>query len=107
LHSERLWQEGKHKLYYSTLTDILRAYIAGVWGVGALEMTSDEILEAMREVDIPQKQSMDLGDMLRSADLVKFAKAMPEAEENEAAYSAAWEFVNQTMPQPEQEQEEN
>jgi hypothetical protein len=32
---------------------------------------------------------------------------MPEAEENEAAYSAAWEFVNQTMPQPEQEQEEN
>ena len=107
LHGERLWQEGKHKLYYSTLTDILRAYIAGVWGVGALEMTSDEILEAMREVDIPQKQSMDLSDILRSADLVKFAKAMPEAEENEAAYSAAWEFVNQTMPQPEQEQEEN
>ena len=106
LHSERLWQEGKHKLYYSTLTDILRAYIAGAWGVGALEMTSDEIIEAMREVDIPQKQSMDLNDILRSADLVKFAKAMPEAEENEAAYSAAWEFVNQTMPQPEEEDEE-
>lgn len=105
LHSERLWQEGKHKLYYSTLTDILRAYIAGQWGVGALEMTSDEIIEAMRGVDIPQKQSMDLSDILRSADLVKFAKAMPEAEENEAAYSAAWEFVNQTMPQIEEEEE--
>ncbi|MBQ1253690.1 MAG: hypothetical protein IIY05_05040 [Alistipes sp.] len=106
LHSERLWQEGKHKLYYSTLTDILRAYIAGAWGVGALEMTSDEIIEAMRKIDIPQKQSMDLNDILSSADLVKFAKAMPEAEENEAAYSAAWEFVNQTMPQPEEEDEE-
>lgn len=104
LHSERLWQEGKHKLYYSTLTDILRAYIAGEWGVGALEMTSDEIIEAMRKVDIPQKQSMDLSDILRSADLVKFAKALPEAEENEAAYSAAWEFVNQTMPQVEEEE---
>ena len=106
LHSERLWQEGKHKQYYSGLTDILRAYIAGQWGVGALEMTSDEIIEAMRSVDLPRKQAMDLNDILRSADLVKFAKAMPEAEENEAAYSAAWEFVNQTMPQPEEEDDD-
>ena len=106
LHSERLWQEGKHKQYYSGLTDILRAYIAGQWGVGALEMTSDEIIEAMRGVDLPRKQAMDLTEILRSADLVKFAKAMPEAEENEAAYSAAWEFVNQTMPQPEVEEDE-
>ena len=107
LHSERLWQEGKHKLYYSTLTDILRAYIAGQWGVGALEMTSDEIIEAMRGVDIPRKQSMDLTEILRAADLVKFAKAMPEAEENESAYSAAWEFVNQTMPQVEEVEDED
>ena len=107
LHSERLWQEGKHKLYYSTLTDILRAYIAGQWGVGALEMTSDEIIEAMRGVDIPRKQSMDLTEILRAADLVKFAKAMPEAEENESAYSAAWEFVNQTMPHVEEVEDED
>ena len=106
LHSERLWQEGKHKLYYSNLTDILRAYIAGEWGVGALEMTSDEIIEAMRDVDLPRKQAMDLTEILRSADLVKFAKAMPEADENEGAYSAAWEFVIQTMPQPEEESED-
>ena len=107
LHSERLWQEGKHKQYYSGLTDILRAYIAGQWSVGALEMTSDEIIEAMRDVELPRKQSMDLTEILRSADLVKFAKAMPEAEENEAAYSAAWEFVNQTMPQPEVVEDED
>lgn len=106
LHSERLWQEGKHKLYYSTLTDILRAYLAGQFGVGALEMTSDEIIEAIRTIDLPQKQAMDLGDLLRDADLVKFAKAMPEAEENERAYSKALEFVNQTMPQPEEEDED-
>ncbi|MBR5862951.1 MAG: hypothetical protein IKY76_00120 [Alistipes sp.] len=104
LHSERLWQEGKHKLYYSTLTDILRAYLAGQFGVGALEMTSDEIIEAVRGVELPQKQAMDLTELLRDADLVKFAKAMPEAEENERAYSKALEFVNQTMPQPEEEE---
>lgn len=106
LHSERLWQEDKHKLYYSGLTDILRAYIAGQFGVGALEMTSDEIIEAMRGVDIPQKQKMDLTELLRDADLVKFAKAMPEAEANEAAYTMALSFVEQTMPQPEEEDDE-
>ena len=106
LHSERLWQEGNHKLYYSSLTDILRAYIAGQFGVGALEMTSDEIIEAMRGVEIPQKQKMDLTELLRDADLVKFAKAMPEAEANEAAYTMALNFVEQTMPQPEEEDDE-
>ena len=106
LHSERLWQEGNHKLYYSGLTDILRAYIAGQFGVEALEMTSDEIIEAMRGVEIPQKQKMDLTELLRDADLVKFAKAMPEAEANEAAYTMALNFVEQTMPQPEEEDDE-
>lgn len=106
LHSERLWQEGKHKQYYSSLTDILRAYIAGEWGVGALEMTSDEIIEAMRSVELPQKQAMDLTELLRDADLVKFAKAMPEAEANEAAYTMALNFVEQTMPKPEEEDED-
>lgn len=107
LHSERLWQEGKHKQYYSGLTDILRAYIAGQFNVGALEMTSDEIIEAMRGVELPQKQAMDLTELLRDADLVKFAKAMPEAEANEAAYTMALNFVEQTMPQPEEETDED
>ena len=98
LRQQRLWQEGEHKLYYSTLTDIIRAYIAGRYGVGAMEMTSDEIIDAMRGVELPQKSAMDLSDILREADLVKFAKAVPEADENEAAFRAAWDFVEQTKP---------
>jgi hypothetical protein len=42
---------------------------------------------------------------MREADLVKFAKATPEAEQNEGAYTAAWEFVQQTMPKEEQQEE--
>jgi hypothetical protein len=71
-----------------------------------MEMTSDEIIEAMRSVELPQKSSMDLTEILRDADLVKFAKAMPEAEANEAAYTMALNFVEQTMPQPEEEDDE-
>ena len=106
LRAERLWQEGKHKEYYSALTDILRTYIDGHFGVGAMEMTSDEIIEAMRTVELPQKSAMDLTQILREADLVKFAKAMPEAEENEAAFAAAWDFVEQTRPVEESEENE-
>ena len=106
LHEERLCQQGEHKLYYSSLTDILRVYISGSFGVGAMEMTSDEIIEAMRSVELPQKSSMDLTEILREADLVKFAKATPEAEENEAAFTAAWDFVEQTRPVEESEENE-
>ena len=106
LRAERLWQEGKHKEYYSALTEILRTYIDGHFGVGAMEMTSDEIIEAMRSVELPQKAAMDLTQILRDADLVKFAKAMPEAEENETAMGAAWDFVEQTRPVEESQENE-
>lgn len=107
LRGERLWQQEKHKLYYSALTDILRTYLVGQFGVGAMEMTSDEIIEAVRGLDVPQKNAMDLTQILREADLVKFAKAVPDAEDNEAAYRAAWDFVEQTRPEePETEEEE-
>ncbi|MBQ5619754.1 MAG: hypothetical protein IIU94_02130, partial [Alistipes sp.] len=60
LHHQKLWQNNKHKIYYSTLTDILRTYIAGRWEVGAMEMTSDEIITAMRNEELPEKARMDL-----------------------------------------------
>ena len=106
LHEEKLCQQGEHKLYYSSLTDILRVYISGSFGVGAMEMTSDEIIEAMRGVEIARKQKMDLTEILRDADLVKFAKAEPESEHSEDAYRKAWEFVSQTKPQEVEEDED-
>ena len=96
LHNQKLWQNNKHKAYYSGLTDILRRYLAGRYGIGALEMTSDEIIAAMQPVELPDKARMDLTAILRVADLVKFAKAAPEAEENEACYLKAYYFVEET-----------
>ena len=96
LHNQKLWQNNRHKQYYSGLTDILRTYIAGRWGIGAMEMTSDEIIAAMQPVELPDKARMDLTAILRVADLVKFAKAAPEAEENEACYLKAYYFVEET-----------
>ena len=107
LHTEKLWQNDKHKLYYSGLSDILRTYLAGRFEVGAMEMTTDEIVDALRSIDIEQKSKMDLLSVLRDADLVKFAKATPEAEENELAYNKAYYFVENTKPIEVVEEEED
>ena len=107
LHAEKLWQNNKHKLYYSELSDILRTYLAGRFEVGAMEMTTDEIADALRSMEMEQKSKMDLLSVLRDADLVKFAKATPEAEENELAYNKAYYFVENTKPIEVVEEEED
>ena len=107
LRNEKLWQNNKHKEYYSGLSDILRTYLAGRFEVGAMEMTTDEIADALREVDIEHKSKMDLLSVLRDADLVKFAKATPEANDNELAYDRAFYFVENTKPVEVVEEEED
>ena len=96
LSHRKLWQNGKFKEYYTALATILRAYISARWGVGAMEMTTDEIITALIEVDMPRDSRMELIAVLRTADMVKFAKAQPDAEENEMSYNRAYYFVENT-----------
>ena len=96
LGHRKLWQKGKFKAYYTALTSILRTYISGRWDIGALEMTTDEIITALREVDIKHDSRSNLVAILRTADMVKFAKALPDAEENEQLFSYAYYFVENT-----------
>lgn len=108
LHHQKLWQNNRYKLYYSGITDILRTYIAARYGIGAMEMTSDEIIQAMRRIeDMSTKSAMDLTTILRDADLVKFAKATPGAEQNEADYLKAYYFVEETKLAEEEPANEN
>ena len=105
LKNQKLWQNSKHKQYYSALSDILRTYIANAFSIGAMEMTTDEIIEALQDERISQKSKMDLVSILRDADLVKFAKATPEAEDNELAFDKAYYFVEETKPVEVEEKE--
>lgn len=92
----KLWQNGKYKQYYTALTDILRVYIGGRWGIGAMEMTTDEIIAALRDVELPLESRSNLVSIMRTADMVKFAKAEPAAEDNEDNYTKAYYFVENT-----------
>lgn len=96
LKSENLWQGGEYKGYYSRLSDILRTYLSGRYGVTAMEMTSDEIIAAVRVLDLPTQCEMELRDFLRDADLVKFAKAEFSGSQNERYFESARLFVEMT-----------
>ncbi len=101
LKNQKVWQNNKHKLYYTRLTEILREYIMGRYGISAREMTSDEILDAVREVHLDPTDFAYLERVLKEADMVKFAKVVPEPEQNETAYSEAYYFVENTKQVPE------
>lgn len=105
LSHRKLWQNGKFKLYYTELASILRQYIARRWEVGAMEMTTDEIIASLHDAEITTQSRMDLVKVLRTADMVKFAKAMPEAEENEENWLRAYYFVENTKQVDEQNKE--
>jgi len=100
LRGEKLWQAGKTKEYYTRLTDIVRFYLHRRFGISALESTTSEILDDLKQSDFEDNQLMNkLEDLFISADLVKFAKSDPLADENETHLLDAYLFVNNTKPE--------
>ena len=96
LREKQLWQTGKVKQYHSEISETLRAYIETRYQVNALENTTDEIMQNLRFQTIQPDILAKLNQALMLADLVKFAKEQPLANENELSLANAYEFVNQT-----------
>lgn len=98
LQQKKLWQKGAEKEYYTQLTDILRGYLNGRFGINAMEMTTPQIMSAISGNEEVSRFASYVSGVLREADFVKFAKARPEASENERAFSDVREFVELTKP---------
>lgn len=101
LRAMRLCEEGRQKEYYVRLTDILRRYLSRRFGIEASEMTSAEILRAVTADSETKSHRETLDEVLRLADLVKFAKLAPLPDENIRAFTLVLDFVKQTRPQDE------
>lgn len=103
LKSRKLWETGHEKEYYTDLTDILRRYLDGRFGIQAMEMTSNEIMSRLADLsrqDVPRDKMRDILDM---ADFVKFAMVRPLPDDNVALYRNAVDFVESTKPRPVEE----
>ena len=99
LREEKMWQSGKVKEYFSTLTDIAREYIEGQFGVNAVEMTTDDILEEVKPLHFSKETFNKLKDTMEVADLVKFAKYSASTLESDTALSDMTDFVNESYAQ--------
>lgn len=100
LKGMQLWQNGREKDYYTGLTDILREYINRRFSVNAVEMTSSEIIDALKHNAETQLVNDQLSEILAVADFVKFAGQRPLADDNERSFQRAVNFVDATKPQP-------
>lgn len=96
LGQEKLWQNGKVKLYHSHISEILREYIEHRYQVNALEETTAEIMHGLRLQQITAEMTNKLTQTLTLADLVKFAKEQPLPQENEQSLTNAIAFVQST-----------
>lgn len=96
LRLAKVWQSGRIKEYYTNLTDITREYMERRFDFDALEMTSYEILNELKNKDVNNEVHEKLANVLQLADLVKFAKSQPTPLENDLGLSHCVDFVNET-----------
>lgn len=106
LEAAKLWQSGKVKDYYSELTDILREYMERRFDIPAMESTSDEIVAAMKPINVKGTVKERLVSLLQMADLAKFAKMVPSVENNVQSMKDVRKFVTHTRQKVVQTQEE-
>jgi len=89
--------------FYTRLSNIVRQYLEGQMGLRAPERTTEEFLfEVSRDQSLSAEHRELLGAFLQEADLVKFAKFQPGAEDRQRAVDAAERFVHDSQPRAEE-----
>ncbi len=108
LEAKELWQKGEIKAYQSELTYVLRAYLEDRFSLQALEATTAEICQDFKKHGLDEDGRMRT--VMETADMVKFAKAMPPQNVHAEALDAVRHFVEETRapePSPTESTEEN
>lgn len=84
------------EVFYTRVSDIIRQFIEGQFGLHAPERTTEEFLV---EAKLPAESMTLLGAFLQECDLVKFARHRPGKEDRERAFGAAEKFVREGVGQ--------
>jgi hypothetical protein len=75
-----LLERGDYKTYYSLLSENLRRYLEESLCIDALEQTTTEISQALKQVEIESGTAREIDNFLAATDLVKFARFIPDLE---------------------------
>ena len=96
-----LGEGGDLRLFYFELSEAIREYLGGRFGFDSLEMTTEELVAAMRRVPLENARGVigsEIEGWLSSCDLVKFAKVSPSTEQARGALETAIRMVAATRP---------
>ena len=109
IRNEKLWLKGKTKQYYSEITETLRKYIEDRFNIPAMEQTTDETLESFRiKRDLLKTKTFEnIQQILKLADLVKFAKYHPQPDDDNMTLMNAYFFINDTKEEKKSVPQEN
>lgn len=99
LEAEGLLEQHSYQSFYFRLSDILRHYIEGRFGMRAPKKTTPEFLSDLKTCAIfEHDQQLNLSHFMRCSDMVKFALHEPPIEEGREAMQLARVFVDDTEP---------
>ncbi|MCA9597987.1 MAG: hypothetical protein KC776_31965 [Myxococcales bacterium] len=84
--------------HYDRVSHIVRKYLGDRYRYDGLESTTRESLSVLRRVVPPITVLEEIEAFMRHADLVKFARLTPSADECETALSRGEEIVSRTIP---------
>ncbi|MGI5865401.1 MAG: hypothetical protein ACOX6T_25555 [Myxococcales bacterium] len=99
LQREELPQQGRSKEFHFRLSEILRCYLGERFGFDGLDMTTEELLAALRRLPTPGLDFARFEALCREGDLVKYAKAPATPSECKVVIESAFGFVHATTPQ--------
>lgn len=98
LYDSSLIREGKVKVYYFRLSEIIRRYLERRFEFAAVEKTTDEISKDLRQIALEDTAKRLIREFLEEVDIVKFAKYLPEPREIVLINKRATEIVEKTKP---------
>ena len=101
LYESDLLKRGFIKMYYLRLSEILRIYFEKHYHVLAVELTTYEILRALRSEHLETSLYQKIQYVLESSDLAKFAKWIPTPPEILQINKKAEEVIQESTPGPE------
>ncbi len=93
IKTAEVWKKGEHKRYYSELTETIWLYLEEHLNVSTLDQTSDQIMDNLSSVKLEPSLKQKLRELLKTADMVKFAKSKPDPKTNETMWYYAKDFV--------------
>jgi hypothetical protein len=93
-----LLDEGRVKEFYVSLSYVVRVYLTMIFSVNITDMTTTEAVRALRERDADKRLLIRLREFFECADLVKFAKYVPERPDTELHFKEAGEIVEAARP---------